>query len=379
MKEDNEARLRAIWANNRRPLRPGDPPLRLIDLLPDDGDARAVDRPDGSRFATFRVAVLVNKRTGRKAVAVFGSLEPDGPCDVQVEGPPIRSAISAAELLDRAGLALFGDHYIAPMAALLKVDKNTVGKWRDGKSHVPTGVWRELVDPIDRRYFEVMKVRDQVRAEAPTEAVHPDLDPARLLIAPTPSLKPFKPPTSADVLMMGDSIAASWPLILLQSMFFGQRIDRIAISGERVEETRWKLDHCGDLHPKSVLLAIGTNNLGRNPPLAIASSILELIAEIRKRWQPLIYLFAIPPFGENGTKMRSERHELNQALRAGLQPGVILVEAEQALLRASGAFREDFLHLSSDGYAILTRALRKKRIDAWSAAAVRKLVANAAG
>jgi hypothetical protein len=38
---------------------------------------------------------------------------------------------AAAALFHRAARALFGDHYIAPISEALKVDKNTVNKWRN--------------------------------------------------------------------------------------------------------------------------------------------------------------------------------------------------------------------------------------------------------
>lgn len=49
-----------------------------------------------------------------------------------------------AELFDRAGRALFGEQYVAPMANALRVGKPKVQQWRDGKSNVPAGVWGEL-------------------------------------------------------------------------------------------------------------------------------------------------------------------------------------------------------------------------------------------
>jgi hypothetical protein len=49
-----------------------------------------------------------------------------------------------ADIFDRAGRALFGDQYVAPMAALLDVEKDTVSKWREGKSGVPVGVWKTV-------------------------------------------------------------------------------------------------------------------------------------------------------------------------------------------------------------------------------------------
>lgn len=52
--------------------------------------------------------------------------------------------MTPAELFRRAGVALYGEQFVAPLAVALDVDKNTVGKWAAGKSPVPAGVWKEL-------------------------------------------------------------------------------------------------------------------------------------------------------------------------------------------------------------------------------------------
>jgi hypothetical protein len=59
--------------------------------------------------------------------------------------------MTPAELFHRAGRALFGEQYVAPMAVLLGVEKNTVGKWRDGKSRVPPNVWNEIATLLHDR------------------------------------------------------------------------------------------------------------------------------------------------------------------------------------------------------------------------------------
>jgi hypothetical protein len=53
-----------------------------------------------------------------------------------------------AELFDRAARALYGDHYVAPMAFLLDVEKSIVSKWRNGKSRVPPGVWKTVATEL---------------------------------------------------------------------------------------------------------------------------------------------------------------------------------------------------------------------------------------
>ena len=68
-------------------------------------------------------------------------------------------AVTHAELFNRAGRALFGEQYVAPMAVLLGVDKNTVGDWRDGKSHVPAEVWATIYNLVAERYTALNSVR----------------------------------------------------------------------------------------------------------------------------------------------------------------------------------------------------------------------------
>jgi hypothetical protein len=68
--------------------------------------------------------------------------------------------VTPAELFHRAGVALFGDQYVAPMAVTLSVDKNTVGKWRDGKSKVPLGVWRSIAAELLKRLDAITSVSE---------------------------------------------------------------------------------------------------------------------------------------------------------------------------------------------------------------------------
>lgn len=63
--------------------------------------------------------------------------------------------MTLAEIFDRAGRALFGDQYIAPLAHMLSVGKETVRKWAAGKSTVPAGVWEQLGEALLERGREV--------------------------------------------------------------------------------------------------------------------------------------------------------------------------------------------------------------------------------
>ena len=60
-----------------------------------------------------------------------------------------------AELFHRVAEALYGEQYIAPLATLLEVDKESVRKWAAGKMPIPAGVWRELREWVGNRYAEL--------------------------------------------------------------------------------------------------------------------------------------------------------------------------------------------------------------------------------
>lgn len=70
--------------------------------------------------------------------------------------------MTPAELFRRAGAALYGEQFVAPLAVALKVDKNTVGKWAAGKSDVPVGVWADIQELADNRGAELTTVADLV-------------------------------------------------------------------------------------------------------------------------------------------------------------------------------------------------------------------------
>lgn len=60
-----------------------------------------------------------------------------------------------AELFHRIAVALYGEQYIAPLATLLEVDKESVRKWAAGKMPIPAGIWRELREWVSNRYAEL--------------------------------------------------------------------------------------------------------------------------------------------------------------------------------------------------------------------------------
>ena len=66
--------------------------------------------------------------------------------------------MTPADLFRRAGAALYGEQFVAPLAVALGLTKNTVGKWVDGKWRIPLGIWSELEVLIVGRQEELQRV-----------------------------------------------------------------------------------------------------------------------------------------------------------------------------------------------------------------------------
>jgi hypothetical protein len=59
--------------------------------------------------------------------------------------------MTPAELFTAAARGLYGDEFVAALAAELQEDDDTVGNWAAGKSRVPPGVWLEFARLIQDR------------------------------------------------------------------------------------------------------------------------------------------------------------------------------------------------------------------------------------
>jgi hypothetical protein len=68
--------------------------------------------------------------------------------------------MTPAELFDRAGRALYGDHYVAPMAVLLGLDKSLVLKMRNGKADIRRIIWSAIRDETINRRAELKALSD---------------------------------------------------------------------------------------------------------------------------------------------------------------------------------------------------------------------------
>jgi lysophospholipase L1-like esterase len=177
-----------------------------------------------------------------------------------------------------------------------------------------------------------------------------------------------------DLLFLGDSITQLWDENETWTRYYGpRRAANFGLSGDRTEHLLWRVAH-GELdgiEPKVIVLLIGTNNIGQDPPEAIAKGVGEIVAEVRRR-QPgsKVLLLGLLPRGRfphrDGpeTAMATDPRvtEVNQRLMK-LDDGraVRYLDIGRHFLDTDGKVRRalmpDFLHLSPLGYRTWAEAM----------------------
>ena len=182
---------------------------------------------------------------------------------------------------------------------------------------------------------------------------------------------PLKEP---DILFIGDSIIEYYPLqeLLLTDQYMVNR----GIRGYKTDLLRENLDvHIfGQAVDKSFLL-IGTNDIGKEMPLSETIDNMSIILQEMVRLLPLaqIKLVSVLPVNEGETykgtvyiRTNQKIQTLNQAYHE-LAQGMMNVEfinVFESLLGEDGqlkpAYTTDGLHLTIEGYRVLSKALQKE-------------------
>jgi lysophospholipase L1-like esterase len=184
-----------------------------------------------------------------------------------------------------------------------------------------------------------------------------------------------------DLYFLGDSITRRWhgndyPRFQAnwRKNFFGWNAANFGWGGDRTENVLWRLEH-GELdgvHPKVIVLLIGTNNVGEAPPQsrdAVVEDVTKGIKTIlgvlqQKAPNARIVLMGIMPRNENGsTALMPTINRINERIAkfAGGNKTKYL-NINDKLADPAGQLRdevtEDGLHLSIDGYQIWADALK---------------------
>ena len=174
--------------------------------------------------------------------------------------------------------------------------------------------------------------------------------------------------------LIGDSITDLWPKKgpdTYASFAPWKPLD-LGVSGETTEEVLWRLlnGELDGIHPKVVMLMIGTNNLGRysdEKPEWVAAGIKKILETIRaKQPQAKILLLAVFPRAANpkdGIRLRvQEVNNLLPPLADG--KNIIFMDIGSKFLDAQGNLSKeimpDLLHPNPKGYQIWLDAVGSK-------------------
>ncbi|MCX6960460.1 MAG: GDSL-type esterase/lipase family protein [Verrucomicrobia bacterium] len=139
------------------------------------------------------------------------------------------------------------------------------------------------------------------------------------------------------------------------------------ISGDRTENLLWRLSQgqLNKIHPKLVLLMIGTNNLISNTNEEIAQGIKAIIDQYRKLCpDSVILLQGIFPCGNEATDpSRTRIKEINKIIATYADGNnVRFLDFGDKFLEADGTMSPevmpDFLHPSAKGYQIWADAIQ---------------------
>jgi len=173
-----------------------------------------------------------------------------------------------------------------------------------------------------------------------------------------------------DLIFDGDSITDFWMgrgkdiwtqrYAPLNAFDFG-------ISGDKTENLLWRLQNgqVDGLHPKLILLMIGTNNLGGNTPEQIADGVKADIDEYFKHCpDATLVLQAVFPRGELASDPARAKIKALNDLISKFADGkkILFIDFGNKFLEPDGMLTKevmpDFLHPSPQGYQIWADAIQ---------------------
>lgn len=189
-------------------------------------------------------------------------------------------------------------------------------------------------------------------------------------------------PEGLDLILLGDSLVQGWGgpgrrvvapgAIHWERVFGRRRAGNLGVAGDRVRHVAWRVAHgaLDGLAPARVLLLAGTNDLADGVSAEeVAARLLDLGREILDRLpRARLLLHGLLPRGAApDAPLRTAVAATNALLAtrvAALGPRASFADPGRALLADDGtlrlgAFADDALHLTADGYATWGAALEK--------------------
>ena len=173
-----------------------------------------------------------------------------------------------------------------------------------------------------------------------------------------------------SIIFFGDSLTEDWDLSIWQQDIAPYGALNAGIRGDRTEQLLWRLQH-GNLNgqnPNAVVVLIGTNDVGRNRPANVIAEGIRTTLEMLRSHFPTtrILLLGLLPRSQSPASSRRQQIEQVNRLIHKCQDGKYIFYSNpgNALLDRSdklpSEISPDGVHLSPQGYAVLTPQLRIK-------------------
>jgi lysophospholipase L1-like esterase len=178
------------------------------------------------------------------------------------------------------------------------------------------------------------------------------------------------------IVFVGDSITEGWQTLEQDFAGLPVKVVNRGIGGDTTPNLLYRLQgDVLDLHPRALVLLIGTNDLGEHTsPADIAENLRKLHQEIRAAYPeiPIAWCLVMPRKADDTYPERI--HDLNLLIVkiAGSDPGVTVCDTFTPLALPDGSSKpEDFvpdrLHLNAAGYAVW-RAVLYPVLSRWKLA-----------
>jgi len=169
------------------------------------------------------------------------------------------------------------------------------------------------------------------------------------------------------LVFVGDSITEGWHTLAQDFADLGVKVANRGIGGDTTPNLIYRLqDDVLALHPRALVVLIGTNDLGQHTsPAQIAANLAELHRRIRAACPkiPIAWCLVMPRRGDDTYPERIK--DLNTRIRAlvATDPLITLCDTYTPLAQSDGTsipadFVPDRLHLNPTGYAVWQKALR---------------------
>ena len=182
---------------------------------------------------------------------------------------------------------------------------------------------------------------------------------------------------AADLVFLGDSITEGWEDAgkeVWEKSCAPRKALNLGVGGDRTQHVLWRIEHgqLDGLHPKLVVLMIGTNNSNGedNTASEIAGGIEEIVGRIRRKLpEAKVLLLAIFPRGEKPGPQRSKNDEASHLAASAVADGktVQFLDIGPSFLSKDGALAKDVmpdaLHPNAKGYGIWAQAIEGKLVE----------------